>query len=98
MEYIRSEIKIGVLVFISLCMLMGFVLGIGSFHWFRDMKAYVVYFDFVSGLEYDAPVRYSGVEIGEVDDIEIIEKGIQLPDENKRVKVKLIVDAEFNLT
>jgi phospholipid/cholesterol/gamma-HCH transport system substrate-binding protein len=97
MNYFRSEIKIGVLVFTSFVFLMIFVLSIGSYKLFKDMKEYVVYFDFVSGLEVNSPVRYSGVEVGHVKDIEIIGNGEKVPVDYKRVKVTLKVLAKVGL-
>ena len=91
MDYFRSQMKVGVLVFCSITLLVTLVLGIGGFQLFQTTKNIFVYFSFVNGLETDAPVRYAGVKIGQVKDIEIINDVNLLPDPEKRVKVKVQV-------
>ena len=49
MNYFRSEIKVGILVFISVCILMFLVLGVGSFQLFHKTRDFTVYFNFVNG-------------------------------------------------
>jgi len=97
MQYYRSEIKVGVFVFVSLIILMVFVLSIGSFQLFQSTKKIHVFFDFVNGLEINAPVRYSGVKIGKVSKVEIIEDLNELPDKTKKVKVTMSVEDNVNI-
>ncbi len=97
MNYLRSEIKVGVFVFISLSFLMFFVLSIGSFQLFQRTKNVVIFFDFVDGLEKNAPVRFSGVEIGKVKDIDVINDISELIDKDKRVRVVLRIDDDVKL-
>ncbi len=92
MQYYRTGTKIGVFVFITLCLLLFLVLSIGQFQLFKDTKDVYVYFDFINGLVKNAPVRYAGVEIGRVRDIQILSSDETLIDKvDKPVEVMLRV-------
>lgn len=67
----RLELKVGIFVFIGLVILVMFVLMIGDFRLINPGYVFKVSFGFANGVKVNAPVRLSGVEIGEVKDIEI---------------------------
>lgn len=89
MNYFRSEMKVGILVFCAIFLLVTLMLGIGGFQLFHPTKDLYVYFSFVNGLEQDAPVRYAGVKIGKVNEIKILKESDSLPDPIKRVRIKI---------
>ena len=67
----RLELKVGIFVFIGLIILVLFVLMIGDFRLINPGYSFKVSFGFANGVKINAPVRLSGVEVGEVKDIEI---------------------------
>jgi len=68
----KIELKVGVFVFLGLVILSVFILSIGSFKTWTSGKTYNFVFHFVNGLKLGAPVRYAGVDIGEVKTIMIL--------------------------
>ena len=64
-----NEFKVGVFVFIGLVLLFMFVMLIGDLK--NMVSAYKLNFtfSFINGIKIGAPVRYAGVDIGEVSDI-----------------------------
>lgn len=67
----KLELKVGVFVFIALVILVIFVLMIGDFRIINPGYKFKVSFSFANGVKRSAPVRLSGVEVGEVRGIEI---------------------------
>jgi len=60
------EFKVGIFVFIGLIILVIFVLMIGDFRLINIGYNFKVKFKFANGVKVSAPVRLSGVEVGEV--------------------------------
>lgn len=81
----RLELKVGIFVFIGLVILVTFVLLIGDFKTWTSGYNVNFTFNFVNGVKVGAPIRFSGVDAGEVKDIEFV----FVPQENK-MKVKII--------
>jgi phospholipid/cholesterol/gamma-HCH transport system substrate-binding protein len=68
----KLELKVGIFVFGALVILVVFILLIGNFRtWTSGYRASVV-FDFVNGVKVGAPVRFSGVDVGEVKKLSFI--------------------------
>lgn len=67
------EIKVGLFVFISFVLLAVVVFSISDFYTTQAQYTYPVRlrFNFVNGIETGAPVRVSGVQVGEVRAIEV---------------------------
>ena len=81
----KLELKVGVFVFIGLIILVTFVLSIGGFKtWASGYKINFI-FSFVNGAKLGAPVRFAGVDVGEVKDI----KFFYVPGECK-TKVQMV--------
>ncbi len=75
----KLELKVGTFVFIGLVILIIFILSIGGFKTWSSGYHLNLNFNFVNGVKVGAPVRFAGVDIGEV-------KGIKLefiPVENR---------------
>lgn len=81
----KLELKVGVFVFVGLVILVVFVLLIGDFKTWTLGHGINFIFDFVSGVKVGAPVRFAGVDIGEVKEINFI----FLPQERK-TKVQIV--------
>lgn len=75
----KFELKVGIFVFIGLVILVTFVLLIGDFKTLTSGHNINFIFNFVNGVKIGAPIRFAGVDIGEVKDI----KFVFLPQEQK---------------
>lgn len=65
----RLELKVGIFVFIGIIVLVVFILSIGGFKTWSEGYKIGFSFDFVNGVKIGAPVRYAGVDIGQVKEI-----------------------------
>jgi len=81
----KLEMKVGLFVFIGLIILVVFVLSIGGFKtWASGYQVHFI-FNFVNGVKLGAPVRFAGVDVGEVKDIKFI-----LPAQEPQTKIDII--------
>ncbi len=71
----RLELKVGVFVFFGVVILAVFVVLIGNFKTLLLSHRVEFLFNFTNGIKTGAPVRYSGVDIGEVKQLEFIPPG-----------------------
>lgn len=68
----KMELKVGIFVFIGIVLLAGFILSIGGFKtWTSRYQANFI-FNFVNGIKYGAPVRFAGLDVGEVKEIKLV--------------------------
>jgi phospholipid/cholesterol/gamma-HCH transport system substrate-binding protein len=67
----KLELKVGVFVFIGLTILVIFVLSIGGFKTWSSGYRVNIIFKFVNGVKLGAPVRFAGVDVGEVKKISL---------------------------
>jgi len=65
------ELKVGIFIFIGIVILSVIVFSIGNFYGVKRGYVLNVLFNFANGISVGAPVRYAGVEVGEVQDIEV---------------------------
>ncbi len=86
------EVKVGVLILVSLGILAAFILIMGGLNF---EKAYTLYVDFDNpgGLQSGAPVRVAGVKVGKVSELRFMGGTID-PKTNRRtlVRVKLSIE------
>lgn len=80
----KLELKVGVFVFIAIVILGVFVLSIGGFKTWTLGREVNFIFNFVNGLKIGAPVRFSGVDVGQVKSINFI---IPKVEEKTRVRI-----------
>jgi len=85
MDFTRSEVKSGILVVISLLVLMILTFKVSDFRALAQTFDYKIHFNFISGLEKNAPVHFAGHSVGTVKDI-LIHEG------NPVVEVTISVD------
>jgi phospholipid/cholesterol/gamma-HCH transport system substrate-binding protein len=62
----KLELKVGIFVFVGVIILGIFVLSIGNFKTLTSGQRLNFIFTFVNGVKVGAPVRYAGVDVGEV--------------------------------
>ncbi|HAZ10243.1 MAG TPA: hypothetical protein DCY56_03945 [Candidatus Omnitrophica bacterium] len=65
------ELKVGIFIFIGLVILSVIIFSIGNFYSVKRGYTLNVVFSFANGIGIGAPVRYSGVQVGEVQEINI---------------------------
>jgi len=80
----KLELKVGIFVFLGGIILFIFILYIGKFRTWTAGYDVNVIFNFVNGVKVGAPVRFAGVDVGEVKKISFAFK----PEEGK-TKIKL---------
>jgi len=68
----KLELKVGIFVFIGLVILMIFVLSIGNFKIILQSHRVDFLFNFTNGVKVGAPIRFAGVDIGEVKGLHFI--------------------------
>lgn len=81
----KLELKVGIFVFIGLVVMVTFVLLIGDFKTWTSGYRLKFFFNFANGVKVGAPVRFCGVDAGEVKDINFI----FLPEE-QRTRVEIV--------
>ncbi|MFA5114870.1 MAG: MlaD family protein [Candidatus Omnitrophota bacterium] len=87
------ELKVGVFVFIGLVILMVFILSIGGFKtWSSGYKVKFI-FNFINGVKLGAPVRFSGVDVGQVKSISFIKS----QDGHAKVEITAWVKDEIDI-
>lgn len=67
----KLELKVGIFVFVGLIILAIFILSIGGFKTWSSGYRISINFTFVNGVKVGAPVRFSGVDVGEVKRVEL---------------------------
>lgn len=67
----KVELKVGIFIFIGLVILSIFILSIGNFKTWASGYHISVVFRFINGLKVGAPVRFAGVDVGEIKKINI---------------------------
>jgi phospholipid/cholesterol/gamma-HCH transport system substrate-binding protein len=81
----KLEFKVGLFVFVGMVLLTVFILSLGGFKtWASGYRVHFI-FNFVNGVKLGAPVRFAGVDVGEVKEIKFI-----LPAQEPQTKVDLI--------
>ena len=65
------ELKVGIFIFIGIVILSVIIFSIGNFYGIKRGYTLSILFSFANGISVGAPVRYAGVEVGEVQDIEV---------------------------
>lgn len=71
MPYSSEEVKSGILISVSLIVLLMLTFVVGRFLG-GNTRSWEIRFGYISGLEKNAPVHYSGHEVGKVDRIEVV--------------------------
>jgi len=75
----KLELKVGIFVFVGLAILAIFILSIGGFKTWSSGYRININFNFVNGVKVGAPVRFAGVDVGEVKRVNLS----FIPEENR---------------
>jgi phospholipid/cholesterol/gamma-HCH transport system substrate-binding protein len=88
----KLELKVGMFVFAGLVVLLIFVLYIGDFQ--NSLSTYRVNFtfNFINGVKLGSPVRFAGVDVGEVKAINFI-----FPVKGEKPKVRMVSTITRNI-
>lgn len=81
----KLELKVGVFVFVGLGILMIFILSIGGVKTWASGYRVKFIFNFANGVKVGAPVRFCGIDVGEVKSINFI-----FVPEEQRTKVQIV--------
>lgn len=79
----KLELKVGMFVFFGLIILMIFVLSIGGFKTWSSGYTVKCVFNFINGVKIGAPVRFAGMDVGQVKQIRLI------PIDGERTRVEI---------
>lgn len=80
------ELKVGIFTFIGIVVLFIIIFSIGEVYVFKSGYNLRIVFSFANGITEAAPVRVAGVEVGEVEDINIF-----YDKEAKKSRVEILV-------
>lgn len=89
----KMELKVGIFVFFGLVILVVFVLSIGGFKTWSSGYRVKFIFNFVNGVKIGAPVRLSGVDIGQVKELRFL----TVPNDKAKVEVVSWVKKEVKI-
>ncbi|MFH1398329.1 MAG: MlaD family protein [Candidatus Omnitrophota bacterium] len=81
----KLELKVGIFVFIGIVILVMFVLFIGDFKNVFSTYKINFSFSFINGVKIGAPVRFAGVDIGDIREVNLVPAG-----EGKNALVRLV--------
>ena len=99
MQILRSEVRTGVLVLLTLGLIVGIVLYLSSPGLFRPLKTYRVYFDNAAGIKPGAAVMLAGRKIGTVAEIQspvpLNDRPENNPNYEAMVRVQVSYDAQI---
>jgi len=84
MDKSKVELRVGAFVFFGLLVLVYIIFSIGDFYIFSPGYRIKTVFNFADGIEISSPVRYAGVEVGRVEEIDIF-----YDEEEKKNKIAL---------
>jgi phospholipid/cholesterol/gamma-HCH transport system substrate-binding protein len=88
MNYKSNEIKAGLMIFISIAVLITFLIAIFGIDYGKKTNEYWIYLQYVGGISEGSVVKFMGMDVGQVTQI-------NLPDgKENRVGVKLEVNAK----
>lgn len=94
MEYKSSEIKAGFFIFASFIVLAVMVFMLGNLQdYFKPKRQLRISFNYTGGLEIGAPVRYAGMAIGRVVNVELSSE----KDRAEHVVVVTAIDPSINI-
>ena len=68
----KVELKVGIFVFLGLILFIVFLLLIGDFRTWRSGYKASFIFNFVNGVKIGAPIRFAGVDVGEVKHLNLV--------------------------
>ncbi|MDD5669185.1 MAG: MlaD family protein [Candidatus Omnitrophica bacterium] len=90
----KLEFKLGLFVLFGIIILTAFILLIGDFKSLGVRYKVNCVFNFVNGIKIGAPVRFAGVDVGEVKALDFM----FIPEENKtKIKVGCLIERQLKI-
>jgi phospholipid/cholesterol/gamma-HCH transport system substrate-binding protein len=90
----KSELQLGIFVFIGLIILAILIFSIGDFKTWNSGYNVVFDFGFINGVKVGAPVRFAGMDVGEVKNMSVV---VQPETKNTRVRVDCWLKKEIKI-
>jgi len=92
MNRFSLEVKVGIVVSITVALILGFVFFLGQYNPFAKSFRINALFNFAGGIELGSAVRVAGVKVGKVDQIKFFEPGHKFNGEPVTISIRLQID------
>lgn len=86
----KSPVKVGVLFLITLILIVGFALALGTIQPFANSYDLRVAYNFAGGIDVGSPVRVMGIKVGKVKSIDF-EPNFKMPESGEEVKLLITI-------
>jgi len=86
MAYRADEVKVGLVIVVSLLILAGFIISIMGLKLGEPMDTYTTQLKFAGGVEPGTVVRFGGMQVGKVTEVDIS------PSDDTRIRLAMIVE------
>jgi len=86
------EVKVGVVVSITIALILAFLFFLGQYNPFTKSYRLNVLYNFAGGIELGSPVRVAGVKVGKVEQIRFFEPGKTFNNEPVSISIRLQID------
>lgn len=86
----KPQAKVGILLLLSIALVVGFALILGTFQPFSSSSQLKVAYNFAGGLEVGSPVRVMGIKVGKVRAIDF-EPNFKMPNTGEEVKLIITI-------
>jgi phospholipid/cholesterol/gamma-HCH transport system substrate-binding protein len=86
----KSQTKVGILFLVSLVLVVGFALALGTLQPFSNTNELQVAYNFAGGIEVGSPVRVMGIKVGKVRKIRF-EPQFKMPASGEEVKLLITI-------
>ncbi|RJP64709.1 MAG: MCE family protein [Candidatus Abyssobacteria bacterium SURF_17] len=88
MAYKADEVKVGLVIVVSLLILAGFIVSILGLQIGRPTDSYTTALRFAGGIEPGTPVRFGGMQVGRVAAVNVLET------DNTRIQLTMSIDKD----
>lgn len=92
MNRFSLEVKVGIVVSITVALILGFVFFLGQYNPFAKSFRVNALYNFAGGIELGSAVRVAGVKVGKVDQIKFFEPGHKHAGEPVTISIRLQID------
>jgi len=92
MNQFSLEVKVGIVVSITVALILGFVFFLGQYNPFAKSYRVNALYNFAGGIELGSAVRVAGVKVGKVDQIKFFEPGHKYNGEPVTISIRLQID------
>jgi phospholipid/cholesterol/gamma-HCH transport system substrate-binding protein len=92
MNRFSLEVKVGIVVSITVALILGFVFFLGQYNPFAKSFRVNALYNFAGGIELGSAVRVAGVKVGKVDQIKFFEPGHKFNGEPATISIRLQID------